>query len=79
MRKKYLIALLAVGMLTGIVACGTDKKPETDSVNGQVTAESSMEDSSFEDSSMDDSDSTVSSVATFTITIGEDEEGAIAP
>ena len=67
--KKYLIVLLAAGMLTGIAACGTDKKPETDSANGQVTTESSV----------DESAATTSAVETFTITVGEGEAGAIAP
>jgi len=67
--KKYLIVLLAVGMLAGMAGCGTDKKPDTDSISGQMTTESSM----------DESAATTSEVETFTITIGEGEAGAIAP
>jgi len=67
--KKYLIVLLAVGMLAGMAGCGTDKKPDTDSISGQMTTESSM----------DESAATTSDVETFTITIGEGEAGAIAP
>lgn len=72
--KKYLIVLLAAGMLTGIAACGTDKKPDTDSANGQVTTESSVD-----ENSEDESAATISEVETFTITVGEGEAGAIAP
>lgn len=67
--KKYLIVLLAVGMLAGMAGCGTDKKTDTDSISGQMTTESSM----------DESAATTSEVETFTITIGEGEAGAIAP
>lgn len=67
--KKYLIVLLAVGMLAGMAGCGTDKKPDTDSISGQMTTESSM----------DESAATTSEVETFTITVGEGEAGAIAP
>ena len=67
--KKYLIVLLAVGMLAGIAGCGTDKKPDTDSISGQMTTESSV----------DESVATTSEVETFTITVGEGEAGAIAP
>lgn len=67
--KKYLIVLLAVGMLAGMAGCGTDKKPDTDSISGQMTTESSV----------DESAATTSEVETFTITIGEGEAGAIAP
>lgn len=67
--KKYLIVLLAVGMLAGMAGCGTDKKPDTDSISGQVTTESSV----------DESAATTSAVETFTITVGEGEAGAIAP
>ena len=72
--KKYLIVLLAVGMLAGIAGCGTDKKPDTDSISGQVTTESSVD-----ENSEDESAATISEVETFTITVGEDEAGAIAP
>lgn len=41
--KKYLIVLLAVGMLAGMAGCGTDKKPDTDSISGQMTTESSVD------------------------------------
>lgn len=67
--KKYLIVLLAVGMLAGMAGCGTDKKPDTDSISGQMTTESSV----------DESAATTSEVETFTITVGEGEAGAIAP
>lgn len=67
--KKYLIVLLAVGMLAGMTGCGTDKKPDTDSISGQMTTESSV----------DESVATTSEVETFTITVGEGEAGAIAP
>lgn len=67
--KKYLIVLLAVGMLAGMAGCGTDKKPDTNSINGQMTTESSV----------DESAATTSEVETFTITVGEGEAGAIAP
>ena len=69
MVKKYLIVLLTVGILSGIAGCGTDKKPETDSISGQVTTESSV----------DESAATTSAVETFTLTVGEGEAGAIAP
>lgn len=72
--KKYLIVLLAVGMLAGIAGCGTDKKPDTDSISGQVTTESSVDENSEDESVV-----TTSEVETFTITIGEGEAGAIAP
>ena len=72
--KKYLIVLLVVGMLAGIAGCGTDKKPDTDSISGQVTTESSVDENSEDESVV-----TTSEVETFTITIGEGEAGAIAP
>lgn len=79
--KKYLIALLAAGIITGMVACGTDPKQESDSGNTQVTEESVLDEnaqgeSAQDESAQDESDSTISQTEPFTITIGEGEEGA---
>ncbi len=74
MVKKYLIVLLTVGILSGIAGCGTDKKPETDSISGQMTTESSVD-----ENSEDESTASIPDVETFTITVGEDEEGAVSP
>lgn len=74
--KKYLIALLAAGIITGMVACGTDPKQESDSGNTQVTEESVLDENAQGESAQDESDSTISQTEPFTITIGEGEEGA---
>ena len=69
MMKKYLIVLLAVGMLTGIAACGTDNKSETDATNGQVATVSSVDESAAD----------ILDGEAFTVTLEEDEAGAFAP
>ena len=79
MMKKYLIVLLAVGMLTGIAACGTDNKSETDATNGQVATVSSVDESSDVESSLDESAADILDGEAFTVTLDEDEAGAFAP
>lgn len=69
MIKKYLIVLLAAGMLAGMTACGTDQKPEADNAKEQTTAESSV----------DETLSALPNLGEYTIEIEEGEEGAFAP